>query len=282
MNYISEYYDAETKPSTSLSVYQCGWQDCGPGHSYGPAIRDHYVIHYIIRGRGEYHADGKVYQLARGDGFLIVPNQSTFYRSDLEDPWEYFWVGFHGSEAKNLLEQANLNRESLIFHYDRDDMLRHHLASIHDVTKRKNCLGQQAMEYAMIGYLYLFISCLIKENRSNSGASQKQDYFARALRFIEENFSYDISVEDIASFVGVDRTYLYRIFIEQLSISPSRYLMDYRLNRAARMLAATDLSLKEAAYSVGFRDVAHFSRSFHKKYGMSPLKYRKMRGEKSI
>jgi len=278
VDYISEFYDAETRPSTSLSVYQCGWQINGPGHSYGPAVRDHYVIHYIIRGRGEYHADGRVYQLAGGDGFLIVPGQSTFYRADSEEPWEYFWVGFHGSEAKSLLELANLNRENLIFHYDKDDLLRNHMDDIYQATRQKEIIGQQAMEYAMIGHLYLLISCLIGANRSQNSGTQKQDYFAQALRFIEENFSYNVSVEDMAGYVGVDRTYLYRIFMQQLSMSPSRYVMDYRLNRAARMLATTELTITEVAYSVGFKDISHFSRSFNKKFGMPPLQYRKTKG----
>ena len=108
-NFVGKIYVIDQKPSPILAVYQCGWQQCGPNHSYGPGIWDHYVIHYIIKGKGEFTCGGKTYPIQAGQGFMIPPNTTAYYRADNDDPWEYHWVGFNGTEARKMLEKAKYN-----------------------------------------------------------------------------------------------------------------------------------------------------------------------------
>ena len=82
-----------------MAVYSCGVQRCAAGHSWGPAIRDHYLIHYIVSGRGVFSVKGNEYNLSVGDGFLVVPSCVASYAADTQDPCEYCWVGFSGSDA---------------------------------------------------------------------------------------------------------------------------------------------------------------------------------------
>lgn len=50
-------------------IYTCGYESCTPGHSYGPILRNGYLIHYILSGAGIYKARGKLYRLHEGDAF---------------------------------------------------------------------------------------------------------------------------------------------------------------------------------------------------------------------
>ena len=86
-----------------LSIYFCDSQDCAPGHSYGPAVRPHYLLHIIRSGKGCFHHNNIVYHLQAGDAFLISPLESTFYQADETKPWRYSWIGFDGSAVKSLL-----------------------------------------------------------------------------------------------------------------------------------------------------------------------------------
>lgn len=52
-------------------IYTCGYENCAPGHSYGPVMRNGYLIHYILSGCGIYKARGKIFHLKEGDAFLI-------------------------------------------------------------------------------------------------------------------------------------------------------------------------------------------------------------------
>ena len=62
-----------------LAVYNCGFQRCSPGHTWGPAVRDHFLIHYITSGKGVYDSGSGKYSLSAGDGFLVVPNRLITY-----------------------------------------------------------------------------------------------------------------------------------------------------------------------------------------------------------
>ena len=80
--------------SGSLYVNCCGLSRTEPLHSFGPALKPHYLIHYIVSGRGRLQLGGKEYPLEQGYGFLIPPEELAFYQADEADPWTYVWVGF--------------------------------------------------------------------------------------------------------------------------------------------------------------------------------------------
>mgnify|MGYP000373422566 FL=1 len=90
----------EPNPQHTLSVYFCGQEDCGPNHSFGPAMRPHYILHVIFHGKGIYQCSGHTYHLKAGDAFLIRPMDSIYYRADSSEPWSYAWAGFDGSACK--------------------------------------------------------------------------------------------------------------------------------------------------------------------------------------
>ena len=67
-------YKVEHFEYVGLAVYNCGIQKCEEGYSWGPAVRDHYLIHYILSGKGSYETGGQRYELTAGDGFLAFPS----------------------------------------------------------------------------------------------------------------------------------------------------------------------------------------------------------------
>ena len=73
--------------SGSLYVNCCGLSRTEPLHSFGPAFKPHFVIHYVIGGKGKLAIGGKEYPLKQGYGFLIPPEELAFYQADETDPW---------------------------------------------------------------------------------------------------------------------------------------------------------------------------------------------------
>ena len=55
-----------------------GYAQCGPLHCYGPASRPHYLIHFVVKGKGMYQVSGQKHYLTAGQGFLIEPGTQTF------------------------------------------------------------------------------------------------------------------------------------------------------------------------------------------------------------
>ena len=103
-----------------LTLYQYGYEQCLPLHSYGPFVRNHFLFHYVISGKGTLLVDDEnsqstEYQLQGGMGFLIEPDCVNTYFADRKDPWEYAWIEFSGLRAKEILEGSGLSSDSPVY-----------------------------------------------------------------------------------------------------------------------------------------------------------------------
>lgn len=101
----------------TANLYQCGFQHCAPLHSFGPAIRDHYLIHCVLSGKGTFQVGERKFPLSAGQGFLIHPDISTTYTADATDPWYYCWVGFGGDGCAAIMSQCGLSLEQPILSF---------------------------------------------------------------------------------------------------------------------------------------------------------------------
>lgn len=260
-------YTPDCKPNTALSVYECGWQICTPAFFYGPATRDHYLIHYIIKGSGEYHVSGRIYKLEQGDAFIIYPNIETFYKANPDDPWEYYWVGFNGTEAKNLLTLSGI-LGLYKFTYKKDNLLKKSIIDLYHASKNSS-----SREYAMLGYLYLFFSYMINQTTEKK-QKNTESYVEEICKYIQLNYKSEINIKRIANHFHIDRSNVYKIFKETLQVSPVQYLINYRLSMACKLLKTTDLPVYHIAYNVGYKDIVHFTKMFKAHYKITPTEYR--------
>lgn len=260
-------YFGETQPWQELNFHFCGWEKCAPGHSFGPAVRSHYLFHFILSGRGVYEQGGTRHTLKAGQGFLIVPGESTLYTADIQDPWEYCWMGFDGAAAPGLLHQCGLSSQTPVYTDQSGGQLHRQMQSLietFEVGTPNPC--------SLLGNLYLCFSSMLMQQPVQQALWRT--YAQRAVAFISSNYSYEIGVADIARHVGVDRTYLYRVFRQDTGCSPKEYLTQVRLKAAAQMLCDSQLSITEVAISCGFRELSAFDKHFRRSYNQTPLQYR--------
>ena len=252
-----------------LAVYNCGFQRCDGGYTWGPAVRDHDLIHYITSGKGRYFDGRKEHLLARGDGFLVTPAHKVFYEADSSDPWEYYWVGFNGTDAARVLGQAGLSHSNPIFHYGNDSLLRERLLNIYQ-QNGSSPSAEARMQAALLLFLAdLMEHCAVAQDTHKSG----YEYVEKSLRFIDYNYSRSISVDDIARNAGISRSHLYRIFVENTGQSPKAYLSALRIRQACTLMKKSDISITAIANSVGFENSLYFSKVFKKFKGMPPSEY---------
>ncbi len=96
----------------------------------------------------------------------------------------------------------------------------------------------------------------------------------KALLFIERNYMDAITLDDIAESAGISSSTGLRLFRTVLGMTPIRYLMEFRLQKAAKELEHQgNRTIAEIAYSCGFSDASYFDRCFRKKYGVAPSEY---------
>ena len=263
-------YKSSHQENLSLSVYNVGYQRCEPEYFWGPGIRDHYLLHYVTEGRGILQTQEGTFSIQPGCLFLIRPSEVVSYISDKADPWEYYWVGFNGTEAHRLINLTPFSFEERVLCL-KEENLRSLLVKIYD--SRGN---SSANEAKMLGYLYQFLGILIeKSEESQTKKTPTKQYLEQAIKFISRNYSNEISIEDVAKSVRISPSHLYRIFSSELGIPPAQFLIRYRINQACSILKNSDLSIGEVAVSTGFSDPLYFSRTFKKIKGMSPRAYMK-------
>ena len=204
-------YKQSYTDNVELSIFNCGHEFCRPGHTWGPGVRDHYLIHLVVAGRGVYQVGGAAFSLQEGDLFLAKPNQLITYAADEADPWEYYWVGFNGACANKLVQQTPFTDQHPIYHCKDPQSAREALYNIYLARGT-----EPQCEAQMTGHLYLFMAQLMKEARDSmpNPASSSSQYVLSAIKFIQFNYSHDISVDDIAKAVGVSRSHLYRVCLQ--------------------------------------------------------------------
>lgn len=257
---------------SDLYLCFCGYAKCEPLHSFGPAVRSNYLIHYILEGKGRYQAGGRWYGLKAGQGFLIEPGMPIFYEADEKEPWTYLWIGFHGQRVREYLEDAGLGAGRLTFESGQGKDLKELV-----VHMLKNYTIAAADQFLLQSCLYRFFSILARDITHPSAHGQGADnlYIRKALGYIQDNYGHPIKVSDIAEYVCINRSYLYTLFREHTGSPPREYLANYRLARAAELLTTTELSVESVAYSCGYLDTAAFGRAYKAKYQQTPLQYRR-------
>lgn len=264
-------YKVTKKELVSLSVSNVGFQKCDALHQWGPGIRDHYLLHYIISGCGYYCLNKQIYELHAGDTFLIYPNMEVSYYADKSNPWEYAWVGFAGNDASIILKATNFTPQSpFIQNTPLGEQIRRQIFFIYDVRGNE---FEHAV--AMTGHLYTLLALFMHNAARPSSQNSANRYVQKGIEFISSNYWASITIEDIANYVGVSRSHLFRSFQTVLGQSPKEYLTNFRMKQACYLLENSDLSITAIANSLGFDNNLYFSKTFHKHKGMSPKEYRR-------
>lgn len=249
------YYDiiVEDKKLLGLNPTLFGYEDCASMHAFGPAVRTHWLFHYVTKGGGIFEINNKIYKVGHGEMFVIPPYVETFYQADEKDPWNYIWIGFTSDMPfpKNLEEVVLCPEAEIIF------------------EKMKSCVNYSGRSEFLCARLWdLFALLLGKE-------SEKCDYAQMAVDYINSNYMNELSVKNLAKHLNLERTYFSAMFKQKTGISPKQYLIKKRMEVAASLMKNNSISVTVASNSVGYGDAFAFSKMFKKFYGVSPKEYAK-------
>ena len=235
-----------------INPVQFGFEDCESSHFFGPWVRNFWLIHFVVSGKGVFQTTHREYAVEAGEMFVIRPYEQTYYEADANEPWRYIWIAF---KCKSDLPIA-LN-----------DVIRcPKAAAVFEEMKRSLSMenGRSAFLCAKIWELF---SLLLE------GVADDTDYVEKAVHLIHSGYMTAITVQGIANELKLDRAYFSTLFKKRMGVSPSQYLLECRMNRAADLMVKRGVSVSVAAYSVGYTDIYTFSKMFKKHFGLSPKTY---------
>lgn len=271
--YMQILWKKYTKENFEMNLDECGIEQGIPGFGYKYEVLKNAVMHYVSKGKGTFKVNNKIFNLKQGGIFIILKGMSVEYMASMDDPWEYYWIGFSGS---NSIEY--LNRTSIIDSYvvtcTENSKIPNIILNMCEISKNYNpsCSDDIVLLRELYSLLYTFIKEFPKEFEYKD--KELHTYIQDAINFINSNYMNSITVNEIANHVNLSRSYLYKMFIKNLKVSPQKYLINLRMYKATLLLKNTKLPIGEVANKVGYTDSLLFSKTFSKYFSMSPLNYR--------
>lgn len=271
----------------SMKIRDVGYEYCQPGRGFGPAVRDYHLIHLVVDGRGRFVRMGgggsRSWDLEACSAFLIRPGELTYYEADVHKPWYYVWLGFESDDAEALLEAAGFGMEQPLAVLSRGQVQELAAAICRLASEKLDShsghLKELSLAYRLLSYLVENREAAESGSGSGHADAAPRQVVEAAVSYAHRHYLYGITVNDMASHAGVDRTHLFRLFKGVLGESPKQFLTRIRMERAKVLLMEPELAVKEIAASVGYRDPYLFSRMFKLYEGMPPMGYREKKGK---
>ena len=235
-------------------------QECPKGFSWGFGVRNCYLLHFVVDGKGEFVNSYGNYKLEKGQGFIFYPGEKIFYKADDKKPWTYIWIGFNGRNISDILKSCNLTSKTPIFKFGNSFDILNIFAFAESLE-----IGRELYLFSEI-YRFLFLNI-----KSELQSLSKMEV---AKNYIIQNFSSDITVDAVARFVGFERKYFSKIFTKEIGVTPSRYILNVRMTNALELLKNTTLSVADISCSVGYGDLPTFSKAFKTFFNRNPTDIR--------
>ena len=256
----------------TFNLYQCGNEEISPGNAIPIKPDDLFTFFYVNGGVALLESGSLAYRLEPSSGFFAFPDVSYEIRNVGDAMLSVTWLSFSGHLVENYLNRANISRPRPLFS-DPDGAIGCKFAKLYAAAHKlpnRYC--------RMVSGLYDIFSHLLDANPTKIGENyvDSANFFAvKAMDYIERNYARNISVEEIATALGISRKHLYTIFNEILKISPKQYLIYYRISKACTRLRTSLQSVLEISESVGYTNQFYFAKEFKRLTGMTPSAFRK-------
>lgn len=232
-----------------------------------------YNLFYVISGKCCAEVNGKPLVINKRESICLYPYSQIKVSANKEGNLSYCWIEFSGIGADYMLGETAFRKDNLCSCPIEIPEFERFFDIPESIDKTIGC------QYRAAGKLMVLLSYyvdLFPKEESNSN-----DYVDLALNYIEENYANpNFSVKNVAEFVKIDRTYLYRLFKDETGLSVIDYINRHRISQAESMLSDQSLAIKDVAYSVGFSDQMYFSKVFKKHTGKTPTEYKRLIVEK--
>ena len=255
--------------------------------NYPPHWHNAVELIYILENDFVVFVDSKEYDLEEKDIIFIPSDDIHEFRSEAPTGTRVF-INFEFSGLNDYADTDRLRTQlgdvRVIRHVE-DGIYRQVEAEILKMLRERESGGFAGELYftaRMLDILVLLVrSTPSRVNMGNLRNSKKQvwglEKIDKSLKYIEENYSEDIHLDDIAKVAGFSKYYFSRLFKEITEKSFHQYVSEYRIKKAELLLSDPNYTVSEAAYAVGFSSIATFDRLFRRIKGCSPQAFRKLR-----
>lgn len=240
-----------------------------------------FELEFIVSGNGTGSFNGQNYVLEPGVIYLSTTADfhSLVPESEILD---LICVSFDQSSVQsNIIEQIFTVEHNLFFRLTRQEYVQfyHLLLPLVAEFEQQNENKERYMEDILE---CIFILLLRKVKLAGSDEPSRNSHVSKAVSYLEIHFRESPDLDTVADFVGLNKNYLCSLFHKETGKTMIRYMNDLKLSFGRKMLAATDLTVNEICYKCGFSSFSTFMHEFKKRYGKTPMQYRKENAARNL
>lgn len=238
---------------------------------------------YVLDGEIEIMTLNTNIQACAGDGVFInknvvhhVKGNNTCHYNSFIFP-DYFLKFYLGSPAGDFVESVVGKDQLPVYHFAKETAS---CKAVLSILQKLSVLEKNKTEFYIYEVLVLLSTLWLEMRKGILLPSEKQNSIAckrvyKFLQYIDQHYGEEITLDALAKSANVSKSECLRCFKLSLQTTPYKYLVAYRLSKAAEMLRNTEEPVGIIAEKTGFRQTSHFGKCFKEKTGFSPSDYRK-------
>lgn len=244
-----------------------------------PHLHSHIEIIFIEKdGKAQGFADEKTTIIEENDIFITFPNQVHYYE-DIIKPMKAYVLLISPDICPEFKEIFNtqIPESPILKNAGNNALILSSIKTLYDCSQN----NEEYSDTLSRGASLILLSEIFKSVKLSKIQSKNTNILKSVVDYCYENYTNDISLQNISDEINVDRYYISRIFSQQLHIGFLEYINSLRIMKACELLKTKKLSITEIAFAVGYNSVRSFNRCFRKVKGTSPKKYQVTFLEKS-
>ena len=236
---------------------------------------------YVTKGELDVSLNTRLYKAREGD--ILISNSNTIHGAVPHEGCEYECIVFHPDEIITGENKCTrFIKELLGGGTHLCEHIKHGAAPeteqvVNELSRLMYSKGK-GYDFSLISLIYSFFASVIKESlyerRNNNSHERDFAKLKRAIEYMRTNYAKDIKLADIAAATGTSAKYFCRFFKKMTDKTPIEYLVDYRIERASKLLVSDKRSVTEISLACGFNDLSYFIKTFKHYKDVSPLKFR--------
>lgn len=249
---------------------RAGHNKAKSNYKMGPRMITYYSIHFILDGEGLFSQNETNKKIQQGDLFCLLPNQTHQYSSNPDRPLKMFWLAFDGKQVIPLLKRIGVTNYSTHV----KGILNEELIEIIDELAAHFKKADEDDDLFGLSVIYkLFHGLSIQSKQKNLTPTTPRNWLQKSQEYMDMHFAENISIKDVAKYVGIHRSYFTASFVNEVGVTPGKYLLSLKMNRAIELISEKTHTITEIALSLGYSDLYSFSRAFKNHYNVSPNQY---------
>lgn len=227
---------------------------------------------FVKEGSGTFKAGDKTYPLGKGSILYAAKGVPHEYYPNGE-VFTTYWVVFRGEYISELMKTLGFD-EYMLAENAANETVQSLFNMLLSAANEPN-YGSEKCSKILYEYILEMRKIFCEKSSANLGANRITE---KAVEYINENFSRDITLEELAEMSGVSMQHFCRLFKAKFGLRPMEYIALKRIAYAKSLLESTDESVARIGELSGYENPTYFGMVFRKYEGVSPSRYRSLHG----